>query len=352
MEFPKSSGCLGVVPLAAGVFVCVLAFAAVGESGFEISATPVSRSFASASDRPAPPAESVFEELIQEQKKSGLTLATVSGDRIYFAVFSKYTLAVAGELPHGFGATITRDGSEVAASVLPPQESALASAGRLILGIMRADGTHLRYYPRIALPGPPCWSLDGRRLAVGADVSTNDSSSRKRGLWVLDLTSGATQDTGVLGSVTSQCWSPDGKRIVYSDGAKTWADKNISVRVVDLADHTSRVLAKGIQATWSPDGNWIAFYDQDSYYAIRPTGTDKRKLFTRKKSISPLLWSPDSRIVAFESPPRLFEKPWLVLDDTCWLRARRLEDDSETQVALTTCRESFQWVSSREFIPR
>jgi len=65
-------------------------------------------------------------------------------------------------------------------------------------------------------------------------------------------------------------------------------------------DKSSTLLAPGGKdSTWSPDGNWIAFRDGDTFYEIRPDGRDKRKLLRRRDVYSPLWWSPDSRFVAY-----------------------------------------------------
>jgi len=65
--------------------------------------------------------------------------------------------------------------------------------------------------------------------------------------------------------VTSECWSPDGKRLVYRmDGG---------VRLYELDNDRSDAIAKGTDPTWSPDGNWIAFRDREIYYAMHADGS-------------------------------------------------------------------------------
>ncbi len=107
------------------------------------------------------------------------------------------------------------------------------------------------------------------------------------------------------------------------------------------------VLAKGRDATWSPDGNWIAFLDDDTYYAISPSGENGRELFKSRGALSGLWWSPDSRTVAYASRNRLFERP-LIAVDVGWvrLRVRRLADNSEDWVAQLSDVHipSYQWV--------
>jgi WD40 repeat protein len=301
----------------------------------------------------ATPNDSVRRELTREQMNSGLALVTVADGRMYFAVFSKQKLVTVRDLKvtnMADAIAITRDGSALAANIPTPRE---VTSPRTILGIMHLDGTEVREYPQVRAPRDLCWSSNNSKLAVGSWARATGSGVEPAGLGILDLGSGNIQDIGVQGYLTSQCFSPDGKQIVYSDFHNMYTkDPEGSVYVLDLAERKSRELAIGVQATWSPDGSWIAFYHQGAYYAISPSGSGKRKLFQKKGAITALWWSPDSRIVAFESPPGSFEGPWISDVEVYSLRARRLEDGSETLVAITGGSAGYQWVTSPEFIPK
>jgi Tol biopolymer transport system component len=156
---------------------------------------------------------------------------------------------------------------------------------------------------------------------------------------MLDLNSGA--DVQVVSGVkrlSSQCWSPDGKRIVYEagDGVRTYEVGN---------EESSALLVPGGKApTWSPDGNWIAYRDGDTFYDIRPDGQDKKKLFHRKDVYSPLWWSPDSRFVAYVSLARF------ALDDVYELRVRRLADQSEARIAEGQISGDYEWLTSPQLV--
>jgi len=103
--------------------------------------------------------------------------------------------------------------------------------------------------------------------------------------------------------------------------------------------------------TWSPDGNWIAFLHHGAYYAIRPNGQERKKLFHRSGTESPLYWSPDSRIVAFVSPEGFFEGGWRAIDaDNYKLRVRRLDDNSEDWIAYVDGARSYQWVTNPQLV--
>jgi WD40 repeat protein len=159
---------------------------------------------------------------------------------------------------------------------------------------------------------------------------------------ILNLESGKTGDVSAATFVGSQCWSPDNRRIVY--------EFHDSVRMYDIERNKWTALAKGKEPSWSPDGNWIAFLDEDTYYAIRPSGEERKVLFTKKRAVSGLWWSPDSRFVAYISRTSFPERPWLVVDVAfVRLRIRRLEDNSEDWVAgfSEVHVPTFQWVKMR-----
>jgi len=296
-------------------------------------------------EMPSPWGESVREELVRLQSQFGLTLVTVEGNAVEFVDFSGHSLRQLRRFP-GAG-WISRDGSEVAT------RTTTQLGTNWHLAILRPDGSGLREYPAVVAPTEFCWSFDGTKLAFRATIYAPTRHEPER-MWIFDVNSGTTRDPGVVGHLTSQCWSPDGKQIVFTDANVSFV-KNSSVRVLDLAGHTSRAVAKGINATWSPDGNWIAFYDQDTdtFYSIRPTGGDTKKLFKKWNATSGLLWSPDCRIVAFVSQAGLFEGQLPIIDvELYWLRARRLADGSETRLVGSFEQPAYQWLSSPEFIPK
>src|ERR1700679_482809 len=114
-------------------------------------------------------------------------------------------------------------------------------------------------------------------------------------LEILDLKPGVevTVDPGMK-QLSSQCWSPDDKGIVYEagDGVRTYEVGN---------EKSLALLAPGGKA---------------------PT------------------WSPDSHFVAYVSLARF------ALDDVYELRARRLADDSEGRIAEGQISGDYQWLIS------
>jgi WD40-like Beta Propeller Repeat len=280
------------------------------------------------------PEESVQGELVRLQQQTGLSLASF-GFGFHLVLFDKRALV---QIPVGTGTTlvsgtVSRDGVEIIVSPFHP-------SGSNFLRFLRTDGSDAR-----ELPFPHgadvtshakslCWSNDKSRLVAGVH-----RGSLELGLEIWNLGSGVEQkvDPSVKG-LESQCWSSDDKRIVYEsrDGIRTYEIRN---------EKSSTLIARGgKEATWSPDGNWIAFRDGNTFYEIRPDGRKKKKLLYRRNVYSPLWWSPDSRFVAYVSTAP--SAP----DDVYELRIRRLVDNSEAEMAEGQISGNYQWVLSPDLV--
>ena len=282
----------------------------------------------------ARPQESVREELIRLQEQTGLSLASI-GFGLDVVLFDKRTLV---QIPISTGSalapgTISRDGTEIIVSRVN-----LSASDSLEL--LRTDGSNTRKLPfsyagTVVSPVQSlCWSYDRSKLAVGVHRGSPEVK-----LEILNLGSGVHQTVAPsVKELTSQCWSPDDKKIVYEAGD--------GVRVYEVGNDKSSTLlaAGGKRPTWSPDGNWIAFREGDTFYVIRPDGQDKKKLFHRRDVYTPLWWSPDSRFVAYVS------LVVFAIDDFYQLRARRLVDGSEARIAEGQIAGNFQWVVSPELL--
>jgi dipeptidyl aminopeptidase/acylaminoacyl peptidase len=274
-------------------------------------------------------------ELIRMQAQDGLTIAWYDPHGLEIVKFDKRTVLQGKNVRVQFagGGTISRDGTQIAFQLRRPTKDPA-----LTLGIMKADNTDLREFLNVVSPGQMCWSNDMAYVAMLTVIKNMPSFSLK----VLDLESQSVRDIAPAERITSQCWSPDGKEIVFESGG------NVMVQSVEVAK--PRALAVGSGPTWSPDGNWIAYLDkhEHSYYVIHPSGEGKKKLFHRRNGMAGLYWSPDARIVAY-----VVEEGFLFMDvETYRLRVRRLEDDSDDWVANEDigCCENIQWVTSKELL--
>jgi hypothetical protein len=298
--------------------------------------------------------ESVRAELIRLQKQTGLSLVSFGGGggggNLDVVMVAKRQLEdrqlLKGENV-GEGA-ISSDGSAIAFELRrktgrtfsTPFVKEVPEIGSR-LGIVRQDGSDLREYPDLGDPSYPCWSSDKSALALTAK-NFKHGKDAAQSLQILHLDDGTTEEVEAKGYVTSQCWSPDGKQIVYQ------ADHTL--RVYDIREKKSGALAEGTDPTWSPDGNWIAFLNDGKYYIIRPTGKERKLLFKCKDALTPLWWSPDCRFVAYIRRNRLVEGSWIP-EEQGRLRVRRLDDSAEDWVAnlfVGGYVPSFQWVKGIE----
>lgn len=282
----------------------------------------------------ARPGESVQAELVRLQQQTGLSLASF-GFGLNVVLFDKRTLV---QVPISTGlalvrGTISRDGTEIIVS-------RVRSSASDSLELLRTDGSDSRKLPFTyvgSMMSPVqslCWSYDKSRLAVAVHRGSPEVK-----LEILNLGSGVDQTVAPsVKELTSQCWSSDDKKVVYEAGD--------GVRIYEFGnDKSSTLLAPGgKRPTWSPDGNWIAFRDVDTFYEIRPDGQDKRKLLRSKDVYSPLWWSPDSRFVAY-----IATAPFAI-DDLYRLRARRLVDESEDWIAEGQISGNYQWLVSPQLV--
>jgi dipeptidyl aminopeptidase/acylaminoacyl peptidase len=291
--------------------------------------------------------ESVRSELARLQDRRGYRLVAVRDNKLFTVSFADRTikrsrpLVGKGTLTNG---TVSPDGTKVASSlcldpgITHPTTNASECPGGFVLAIVRTDGSELQVYRDFANPGLGiCWSHDMSKLALTMDDRRQDRYASFE-LQILYLKTGETEviGDGSEAFVDSQCWSSDDKQVVYTINKPVGVQ---IVRVYDAQAKTSKDLASGGHATWSPDGNWIAFLNCPpslrgcKYYGMR-TSTNEQKLFFKTDGQTGLSWSPDCRFVAYVNVASPFERtPPEQLREMLRLRVRRLEDNAEYSVA-------------------
>jgi WD40 repeat protein len=268
------------------------------------------------------PNESVREELIRSQEEKGLTLAWVDNTVLAKSIWT-HTTVTSGVQAIKFKRRV----------IVPLKGS---------LEVFRPDGLKFEEFP--ALPGiGACWSPDQTKVA---DTMIEHPAGRAT-LGILELASKHTHAIAINVDqkeyVTSQCWSPDGKRLVYQ--------MDDTVRLYELDNDRSDAIAKGTDPTWSPDGNWIAFRDRETYYAMHADGSDRKELFHNHwgRAVSALYWSPDSRIVAYVRELGFLQGGALDAEVN-QLRVRRLADGSDDRLSPDNvpCCANYHWVTTDE----
>jgi WD40 repeat protein len=268
------------------------------------------------------PKESVREELIRRQAQTGLTLAWVDRTVLAKSIWTHTTLA-----------------SAVQAIMFKKRTIVPLIAS---LEVFRPDGFSRGEYPEVPGLGT-CWSHDQTKLV---DTMIERPSGRAT-LEILDLGSKRTHAIAINVDqkeyVTSECWSPDGKRLVYQ--------MDDAVRLYELDNDHSDAIAKGTDASWSPDGNWIAFRDRESYYAVHADGSGRKELFHNHwgSAVSAVYWSPDSRIVAYVRELGFLQGGALDAE-VDQLRVRRLEDGSDDRLCPDNvdAGANYRWITTSE----
>ena len=243
----------------------------------------------------------IREQLVNLQKETGLTMGVFTkGAQIVNFAHPPYPETEnlpppAGRSQNG---ALSPHGTKIAFDWSYPHsiDSRLATVQR--------DGSDLREYPEIRRPDTFCWSPDESKLVISSLDSKSVNLSHGR-LYLLDMSSGKAESiTDQQAYVTPQCWSPDGKQIVYGlERGFAKQDKVFqptgSAVVYDVLQKKSINLGRGIYPTWSPDGKWIALYEQNTYYLVPPSGGERKRLFAVKNGTTGLLWSPKSLFVAY-----------------------------------------------------
>ncbi len=218
--------------------------------------------------------------------------------------------------------SLSADGNLVASARYADLASTVPRALPLLtVGVYSMIEKQWRDYRNLEVQGGSvAISPDGSKLAYLAR-STNGAPAR---IHFLDLKTGAVsigpESTKYTGDIT---WSPDGRCVAFDRATEIERSPSgkppsppMAIFVFDVATGKISKIADGMSPSWSPSGEWIAFYDywpdrdnvKTSWHpandnrvsVIHPDGTGHKVLVTFKPEVSlsvAPVWSPDSKSI-------------------------------------------------------
>lgn len=129
----------------------------------------------------------------------------------------------------------------------------------------------------------PSWASDGKTIVF---VRIDPRTSRS-GIWQIRPTgSGLRRILPHLSGVTHPLWSPDGSRLLLSDGTRLFTvSRSGSRRTLTRLWTDARGGLEDPQPGWTPDGRWVVFcqlrrgaFDRSDIWRVRSDGTGLRRL--------------------------------------------------------------------------
>ena len=167
---------------------------------------------------------------------------------------------------------------------------AFVRGGRIYTVAANGHGLHL--LPELLLnASDPQWSPGGGRIAF---VSEGE-------LWT--MTSAGTNATRLAFCVfQAPSWSPRGTMLAFHSCGPTWRGRDPAARgvyITDLKGRRRRITSGDENATWSPNGTWLALCCDDGIAIVHPDGRGYRHLADADFWSRAPAWAPDSRRLAF-----------------------------------------------------
>jgi Tol biopolymer transport system component len=160
--------------------------------------------------------------------------------------------------------------------------------------------------------GGPLWSPTGNKIAFASQTFDEDYDASPRaassptpvdegltGIYLINVDgTGLCKLTDTEALAYGLGWSPDGEQMVFYDEDTT--------NVINTDGSGRKQLARGASAVWSPDGQRIALVNDDSVLAV--INTDGSGVVTTLADTTGMTpgtlpaWSPDGENIAFPCP--------------------------------------------------
>ena len=169
---------------------------------------------------------------------------------------------------------------------------------RYALGIYSMTSQEWKTYGNFDDIGDTAFSSDGSKVAFVAQSDDKDE------LLIFDIATGKMSNAPYHRGMPERgglSWSPDGKHlaVVIQRG-----DDPEQVAVLDLTTGSVQPVGEGYEPSWSPTGEWIAYYAGQKCMLVHPDGTGRKTVKDMRGNIvlhgyrsfnSGLVWSPDSK---------------------------------------------------------
>lgn len=202
------------------------------------------------------------------------------------------------------GFVLSPDGEQAAITTF--EQEPMSGMGTYTIEVARPDGSERRELLRLEntfVLGGLAWSPDGRRLAY-SQVTAGDQGVGS-GIFTVDVASGAvTRLTDAPEGVDTEAgWSPAGDRLLVHRRVCTQCDGAGSKVVLAAADGSGETSLPGNEqfllggASWSPDGTRLA-YGADKLYVANADGSGARPIVDFPGfNYEPLVWAAGEAIV-------------------------------------------------------
>ncbi len=197
------------------------------------------------------------------------------------------------------GVSVSPDGKKIAFH-------AIDASKKVDIWVMDVDGENQRRLTSGHNASNPTWSPDGSRIAFesGIPPRTDIYVMNADGTNAVNLTNNGADNQ-------EPSWSPDGKKIIFSAKKKRTRIRNLrNLYVIHLENKQIFRLTKNTktgqqsrQASWSPDGRYIAYIHNSVLFVMDASGKNPRKLIGN--ALHPT-WSPEGTKIAFVSKNEIY----------------------------------------------